>query len=282
MPPLPVFRTKADLRQQVTAWRQDGQKIALVPTMGALHAGHLDLIRIAQSKADRVIASIFVNPTQFAPHEDLDRYPRQEAADRDALSTAGCDGLYAPTTHVMYPAGFDTSITPGRVAERLEGAFRPHFFGGVATVVTKLFLQALPDVAVFGEKDWQQLQVIKRMVIDLDLGVDIVAAPTRREADGLALSSRNAYLSDAERAAAPVLKQVLDDLALKVRDEPAQLAMHMEAGIKRILSAGFRAVDYLEVCHAETLSPWQAGDPARILVAAWLGQTRLIDNCGLD
>ncbi|WP_085339979.1 pantoate--beta-alanine ligase [Aquidulcibacter paucihalophilus] len=282
MASLSIVRTRADLRALVSTLRQDGKKIALVPTMGALHAGHLALIEQAKAAADGVIASIFVNPTQFAPHEDLARYPRQEAADIAQLQAIGCDGLYAPPVQELYPEGFQTRVVPGAVAARLEGAFRPHFFGGVATVVAKLFLQVDPDVAVFGEKDWQQLQVISTMVRDLDLGVEILPAPTHREADGLALSSRNAYLSEAERAIAPTLKQALDQVAGALKRAPETLATVIDQAKAELIASGFHSIDYLEACHSQTLEPWQPGDPARILAAAWLGKTRLIDNRGLD
>ena len=282
MSSLSIVRTRADLRTLVSNWRRDGKKIALVPTMGALHAGHLALIEQAKASADVVIASIFVNPTQFAPHEDLARYPRQEAADIESLKAIGCDALYAPHVAELYPEGFQTSIVPGAVAARLEGAFRPHFFGGVATVVAKLFLQVDPDIAIFGEKDWQQLQVICTMVRDLDLKVEIAPAPTHREADGLALSSRNAYLSAAEREIAPNLKQALDKIASALIQAPETLPGVLEQTTADLLAAGFGPIDYLEVCHSQTLEPWHPGDPARILVAAWLGKTRLIDNRGLD
>ena len=282
MASLSIVRTRADLRALVSTLRQDGKKIALVPTMGALHAGHLALIEQAKAAADGVIASIFVNPTQFAPHEDLARYPRQEAADIAQLQAIGCDGLYAPPVQELYPEGFQTRVVPGAVAARLEGAFRPHFFGGVATVVAKLFLQVDPDVAVFGEKDWQQLQVISTMVRDLDLGVEILPAPTHREADGLALSSRNAYLSEAERAIAPTLKQALDQVAGALKRAPETVATVIDQAKAELMASGFHSIDYLEACHSQTLEPWQPGDPARILAAAWLGKTRLIDNRGLD
>jgi pantoate--beta-alanine ligase len=277
-----IVRTRSDLRALVSNWRRDGKKIALVPTMGALHAGHLALIEQAKAAADVVIASIFVNPTQFAPHEDLARYPRQEAADIEHLKAIGCHALYAPDVTELYPEGFQTHVVPGAIAQRLEGAFRPHFFGGVATVVAKLFLQVTPDIAVFGEKDWQQLQVISTMVRDLDLRVEIAPALTHREADGLALSSRNAYLSASERDIAPSLKQALDAIAETITHAPETLADMLERTKAQLLAAGFASIDYLEVCHSQTLEPWQTGDPARILVAAWLGKTRLIDNRGLD
>jgi pantoate--beta-alanine ligase len=250
--------------------------------MGALHAGHLALIEQAKAAADVVIASIFVNPAQFAPYEDLARYPRQEAADIESLNAIGCDALYAPHVAELYPEGFQTRVVPGAVASRLEGAWRPHFFGGVATVVAKLFFQVDPDIAIFGEKDWQQLQVICTMVRDLDLKVEIAPALTHREADGLALSSRNAYLSPAEREIAPNLKQALDKIAEALTQAPETLADVLEQTKAQLLGSGFGSIDYLEVCHSQTLEPWHLGDPARILVAAWLGKTRLIDNRGLD
>lgn len=282
MSSLSIVRTRADLRALVSNWRRDGKKIALVPTMGALHAGHLALIEQAQGTADAVIASIFVNPTQFAPHEDLACYPRKEASDIEQLKAIGCDGLYAPQVAELYPEGFQTRVVPGPVARRLEGASRPHFFGGVATVVAKLFLQVNPDVAVFGEKDWQQLQVITTMVRDLDLQVQILPAPTERESDGLALSSRNAYLTASQREIAPSLKYALDQIAEAVRSAPESLADILAQTKTQLLAKGFQSIDYLEVCHSETLEPWQPGDPARVLVAAWLGKTRLIDNRGLE
>ncbi|MES2034359.1 MAG: pantoate--beta-alanine ligase, partial [Pseudomonadota bacterium] len=194
--PLPVARTVAELRAQVSAWKAQGLRVAMVPTMGALHAGHLSLVRLGNQLADRTVASIFVNPTQFAPHEDFDSYPRGEGQDAALLAQAGCGLLFAPTAAEMYPDGFSTTVNvTGGVASPLEGQSRPHFFGGVATVVSKLLNQCRPDVAIFGEKDYQQLAVIRRMARDLDLGVEIVGGPTMREADDLARSSRNAYLT---------------------------------------------------------------------------------------
>jgi pantoate--beta-alanine ligase len=206
---LPIARTVRELRTHVARWRNQNLTVGFAPTMGALHDGHLELVRALQRRCDRTIASIFVNPKQFAAHEDLDRYPRNEAGDAALLAGVGCDLIYAPPREVMYPDGHSTSVSVAGISEPLEGEARPHFFGGVATVVTKLLLQCLPDVAAFGEKDYQQLLVIKRMVRDLDMPVEILAVPTLREADGLAMSSRNAYLSREERIIASRLNLIL-------------------------------------------------------------------------
>ncbi|HWB45775.1 MAG TPA: pantoate--beta-alanine ligase [Hyphomicrobiaceae bacterium] len=272
---IPVIRTLAALRAQVRRWREAGETVALVPTMGALHEGHLDLVRLARARCRRVAVSIFVNPAQFGPREDLSRYPRDEAGDLAKLQQVGCDGVWAPDAAAMYPPGFATRVVPSGAAEGLESDFRPHFFGGVATVCCKLFTQVLPDVAVFGEKDYQQLLVVRQMVRDLDLQLEIVAAPTRREADGLAMSSRNAYLSPQERAVAPTLYQVLQTVARSGGRDAKIIA----EGKKTLEAAGFR-VDYLDVRDAETLKPADANSarPLRALAAAWLGKTRLIDN----
>jgi pantoate--beta-alanine ligase len=278
---VPVMRTVPALRAQVRAWRQAQETVALVPTMGALHRGHLDLVRLAKSRCRRTVVSIFVNPTQFAPHEDFERYPREEAGDLAKLASVGCDLVWSPDARVMYPGGFATGIVPGGAAEGLESDFRPHFFGGVATVCCKLFTQVAPDVAVFGEKDYQQLCVVKQMVRDLDLPLEIVGMPTVREADGLALSSRNAYLSAEERKIAPLLHRVIAkvaEAAAKGDDNAAAIA----EGKAALTAAGFR-IDYLEVRNAQTLQPLEPGTqrPQRVLVAAWLGKTRLIDNVGV-
>ncbi|RJF83647.1 pantoate--beta-alanine ligase [Azospirillum cavernae] len=275
---LTVLRNVADLRAQVAAWRGAGQTVALVPTMGALHDGHLALVRRGRELADHVIASVFVNPTQFAPHEDFDRYPRDEAGDAAKLASAGCAALYAPTVRGMYPDGFATAISVGGPSEGLCGSFRPQMFGGVAIVVTKLFLQALPDVAVFGEKDYQQLMVIRRFTRDLDIPVRVEGLPTVREADGLALSSRNAYLSPDERARAPELNRALT-VAAAALTAGAELDGVLTAVRGRIAEAGFGAIDYVELRDGETLAPiTRVERPARLLVAAWLGKARLIDN----
>lgn len=301
-PPLPLARTVAELRASVAAWRAAGERVAFVPTMGALHEGHLSLVRQGKQQAERVVASVFVNPTQFAPTEDLARYPRQEAKDAELLAGAGCDLLYLPSPLEIYPAGFSTAVTVSGVSEDLEGAFRPQMFGGVATVVAKLLIQAQPDIALFGEKDFQQLLVIRRLARDLDLPVEILAGATVREADGLAMSSRNAYLTPAERATAASLNRILSQAAARVRGGETVAAAEAWAGAA-LIDAGFEKVDYVAIRDAEDLSPLTASDVAeivrnvveippivssgegaifksgaRILAAAWLGKTRLIDN----
>ena len=276
---LRIIRTVSPLRSAIARWRGAGGKIALVPTMGALHDGHLALVRKARRRARRVVVSIFVNPAQFAPHEDLATYPRTFDADVAALAQAGTDLVWAPSVTTMYPKDFSTRLVPeGPAAVGLEDRFRPHFFSGVATVVAKLLTQCTPDFAMFGEKDYQQLQVITRMAKDLDLPVKIVPVPTVREKDGLALSSRNAYLSAGERAAAPTLYRVLKDIAARIaRGELA--ARVLDEGSAAIERAGF-ALDYLEARHAKTLKPIETttDGPIRLLVAARIGRTRLIDN----
>jgi pantoate--beta-alanine ligase len=256
--------------------------VALVPTMGALHKGHLALVRQARRRAEKVIVSIFVNPTQFAPTEDFGSYPRTFAQDLAELAKLEVDLVWAPSADVMYPQGFATRIVPeGPALAGLEDKFRPHFFGGVATVVAKLFAQCRPDFAMFGEKDFQQLKVVTRMAKDLDLPVRVIGIPTVREGDGLALSSRNAYLSDAERAVAPTLYRVLIGCAAKI-SAGASLAKALDEGRGAITAAGF-ALDYLEARHAETLAAIASAKdgPVRLLVAARIGKTRLIDNIGV-
>lgn len=283
-PALPVVRTVADLRAQVSAWKREGLRVAMVPTMGALHEGHLSLVRLGNELADRTVASIFVNPAQFAPHEDFDAYPRGEDRDSALLAAAGCALLFAPTAGEMYPEGFATSVSVATgVSQPLEGVSRPHFFGGVATVVSKLLNQCRPDVAIFGEKDYQQLLVIKRMARDLDLGVEIVGGPTSREADDLAMSSRNAYLTPEEREAAAALPAAMAAAVGWLRE--GQAAEGVEGRVKAILGeAGFGKIDYVEVRDGETLErlgPGPVGVGARVFVAAWMGKTRLIDNWGV-
>jgi pantoate--beta-alanine ligase len=275
-----IVRTIDDLRRAVNAWRRERRTIALVPTMGGLHEGHLSLVRLARQSADRIAASLFVNPTQFAAHEDLDRYPRDENGDAAKLEDAGCDLLYAPGTDSIYPPGFSTSVTVAGVSAPLEGEIRPHFFGGVATVVTKLLLQSAPDVAVFGEKDYQQLQVIRRLVRDLDIPVKVVAGPTVREPDGLAMSSRNRYLSPEERATAGKLNVILRDAVAALENGGAIAAIEHDAH-QRLFECGFAPIDYVAVRDATDLSPLAStrlDRPARLLAAAWVGATRLIDN----
>jgi pantoate--beta-alanine ligase len=274
-----IVHTRSDLRDAVSGWHTAGDTVALVPTMGALHAGHLALVRQAAEQARRVVVSIFVNPTQFAPHEDFGRYPRTLEADAEKLAAEPADLIYAPSAEEMYPTGFATHVVPqGGPAAGLETDARPHFFGGVATVVSKLFNQVRPDIAVFGEKDWQQLQVVRRMAADLDLGVRVVSGRTVRELDGLALSSRNAYLSPEERRAAPALHRVLMESAALIGGGAPMAAVLHEAR-RAIEAAGF-TVDYLEGRHAEELTAIAGPHhgPVRLLVAARIGGTRLIDN----
>jgi pantoate--beta-alanine ligase len=275
---LPTVRTVADLRAHIGGWRAEGLRVGLVPTMGALHQGHLSLVTRALQLADRVCVTLFVNPKQFGPGEDYSVYPRTEAADAALLAGAGAHLLYAPGVEVMYPEGFATTVTVSGVSEGLCGDVRPGHFQGVATVVAKLLLQAQPDVAVFGEKDYQQLQVIKTLVRDLDIPVEVVGAPTLRDPDGLAMSSRNAYLTPGQRAVAPALNRALGEAARSV----ANGAPASEATAKAradLLAAGFDKVDYVEVRDAETLKPVEHPTrPARVIAAAWLGKARLIDN----
>lgn len=274
-----IVRTVAELRARVAAWRAAGLKVGLVPTMGALHAGHLSLVTAARREADRVVASVFVNPTQFGPTEDFSAYPRQEARDALMLAEAGAHLLYAPSVGEMYPEGFATTVSVAGLSEGLCGDVRPGHFQGVATVVSKLLLQALPDVAVFGEKDYQQLQVIRRVVRDLDIPVAVRGAATVREADGLAMSSRNAYLTAAERAVAPALHRVLSGLADRLAGGGEVAAPLLDHGRRDLLAAGFAAVDYVELRDAATLAPLDRADrPARLLAAVRLGKARLIDN----
>ncbi|MCH7931128.1 MAG: pantoate--beta-alanine ligase [Proteobacteria bacterium] len=270
--------TVADLRRAVDAWRADGHGVGLAPTMGALHAGHLALVEEARRRCPRVVVSVFVNPAQFAPGEDFDEYPRDEAGDMAKLAALGVDLVFAPGRDEIYPAGFATTVTVAGVGDGLCAATRPHFFAGVATVVTKLLVQCLPDVAVFGEKDYQQLVVVRRLARDLDIPVEIVGVPTVREADGLAMSSRNAYLTPDERRIAGGLNVLLADVAGRVaRGEAASGALAW--GRQRLEGMGFDSIDYLELRDAETLEPVaRAIRPARVLAAVCIGGARLIDN----
>jgi pantoate--beta-alanine ligase len=283
-PPLPIARTPGALRVQVGAWRAAGERVGLVPTMGALHEGHLSLVRLARAKADRVVVSIFVNPTQFAVGEDFDAYPRDEATDAAALAQTGCcDLIYVPTPAQMYPDGFATRVRVEGLTDELEGARRPGHFDGVATVVTKLLTQCAPDVAAFGEKDYQQLMVIRRLARDLDLPVEILGAPIARATDGLALSSRNAYLTPSERPTAAALHRVLAAAAGQIR--AGESVAGAEAGaIDTLLAAGFAEVDYIQARDAVDLSrlgPGPIQRPARLVAAATLGRVRLLDNLAI-
>jgi len=271
-----IARTLEDLRRQVAEWRASGETIALVPTMGALHAGHLSLVHRAREHAERVVVSIFVNPTQFAPTEDLAEYPRTFEADCAVLEGLA-DLVYAPDAATMYPEGSCTAVElEGPATAGLEDRFRPTHFRGVATVVAKLLLQTLPDYATFGEKDYQQLEVVSRMAQDLFIPVTILPVPTMREADGLAMSSRNRYLAPAERALAPVLHATLQDCASRIRaGEPIEPAV---ADARATIAAAGFAIDYLEARDAARLGPAVADRSIRLLVAASLGPTRLIDN----
>lgn len=273
-----VARTVAALRQAVAGWRGGGQRVGLVPTMGAIHRGHLALVAAARAPCDRVVASLFVNPKQFGPAEDFAAYPRDEAGDLAAFAAGGVDLVYAPTVAEMYPPGFAANIRIGGVSEGLDGAHRPGHFDGVATVVAKLLLQCLPDAAYFGEKDYQQLLVVRRLVRDLDIPVRIEGVPTLREPDGLALSSRNVYLSPEEQRVAPLLYRTLCDAAVSLAQTPDAVEPVLEGGRETLSAAGF-AVDYLELRDAVDLSPLARLDrPGRLLAAARLGRTRLIDN----
>jgi pantoate--beta-alanine ligase len=275
----PVVRTLVALRRALTRIRSSGETVALVPTMGALHKGHLALVKLAKRRADRVVVSIFVNPAQFAPHEDFSSYPSTVEADFAALSQLNVDLVWAPSAAEMYPEGFSTRINPaGPATAGLEDKFRPHFFGGVATVVAKLFLQVAPDFAIFGQKDFQQLKVVTAMAKDLDIPTKVIGAPTVRDKDGLALSSRNAYLPAAERAVAPTLHRVLKECAKAIAGGKP-IASTLAVGRTAIERSGF-LLDYLEARHADTLAPIAAkkDGPVRLLAAAKIGKTRLIDN----
>jgi len=278
----PVVETVADLRARIAGWRKDeSARIGLVPTMGALHEGHLSLVREMKARTDRVVVSIFVNPAQFAPHEDFDRYPRNMEDDLAKLATTRADLVFAPGVAEMYPHGFATGIEVAGPSAGLETDFRPHFFGGVATVVAKLLIAALPDIAIFGEKDYQQLLVIRRLTVDLGLPIEIIGGAIVREPDGLAMSSRNAYLKPDERRIAGKLNLVLKDLAARARSGET-IPSAEAAGKTALLEAGFNSVDYVAIRDAETLEKIETlSRPARILAAAKVGATRLIDNFGV-
>lgn len=274
-----ILRTVPSLRRALEPYRKTGASIALVPTMGALHRGHMALVREARRRAKRVVVSIFVNPTQFAPHEDFASYPRSFATDLKALRAANVDAVWAPAVEAMYPNGFATRLAPeGSAKAGLEDEYRPHFFGGVATVVAKLFTQVSPDFAFFGQKDYQQLRVVTQIAKDLDLPVKVIGVPTVREPDGLALSSRNVYLSSTERAVAPMLYKVLKGCASRIKSGE-KIDRVLDVGRIEVDLAGF-GLDYLEARHALTLAPVVSlkEGPVRLLIAARLGKTRLIDN----
>lgn len=275
-----TIRTVDALRAAISEFRKAGERVALVPTMGALHAGHMALVAAARRHADRVVVSIFVNPIQFGPNEDFDKYPRQEQRDARMLSDARVDILWAPGVGEMYPDGFATHVSVSGVSEVLDGAHRPGHFDGVATVVTKLLNQVRPDAALFGEKDFQQLAVIRRMVTDLDMGIEIVGVPTQREDDGLALSSRNAYLAAEDRAQAVALPRALG-VAERALEKGASVEEALESAREMLTAAGFE-VDYVTLVDAETLGDPVAGRPQRLLAAARLHGTRLIDNIAVN
>ena len=275
--------TISALRGMTSGWREARETIALVPTMGALHEGHLELVAAAKSQADRVVVSIFVNPTQFGPNEDFTRYPRRLEKDIALLKKAGADAVWLPSVEEMYPDGFSTTIHVAGVGEGLETDFRPGHFDGVATVVAKLLNQVTPDVALFGQKDYQQLCVIRRLVIDLNINTRIVGVPTVREADGLAMSSRNVYLTDAERKAAVQVNRILRHSAAVLKHEGRPLDETLEKAQQLLLDAGFKSVDYVTLCDSKTLAPLDAYQPgSRLLMAGWLGTTRLIDNIAVE
>src|SRR6516162_7694727 len=274
-----IGRTISDLRRHIAVWRKAAERIGLVPTMGALHEGHMALVRTAHAQCDRVIATIFVNPKQFAPSEDLGSYPRREAADLEILSAAGVELVFMPAVEEIYPAQFTTFVRVTGLADVLCGAHRPGHFDGVATVVTKLLIQSLPDAAYFGEKDYQQLVVVRRLTRDLDIPVRIVGVPTVREPDGLALSSRNAYLSPEERQIAPNVARVLRGVTNAVARRSTTIALEHARGCDELRDAGV-AVEHLEIRNSETLTPVtdEITAPSRVFVAVLLGRTRLIDN----
>ena len=273
-----VVRTIADLRQRISSWRVEGQTVSLVPTMGALHDGHLSLIKIAQEKCDKVVASIFVNPKQFLPNEDFEKYPRNEDSDIEKLVELGTALLFSPNASEMYRADASTAVVISQLTDCLCATSRPGFFDGVGTVVTKLLIQTLPDIAIFGEKDYQQLLIIKRLARDLDIPTKIIGAPTIREIDGLAVSSRNVYLSPTHRETAPSIFKVLKRTATAIAlGDDASLAA--QKAHDDLVLAGFSKIEYFEARHSETLEPIKdTRNPGRLFAAVWLGSTRLIDN----
>lgn len=280
---LPVLRRVEELRSATRPWRRVGESIGLVPTMGALHAGHLALLHRAIADCDHAVATIFVNPKQFDRKEDLSRYPRDEGRDAKLLAEHRCDLLFAPQVEDMYPPGFASTVAVTGVSDVLEGLYRPGHFNGVTTVVCKLLLQSLPDRAYFGEKDYQQLTVVRQMVRDLDIPVEIVPVETVREPDGLALSSRNVNLTPSQRAVAPLLHRVMTEIAEELADGQTPASLLLPEAQQRLGSAGFTKIDYLALHAADDLTSLRQVDrPARLFAAAWLGKTRLIDNIAVE
>jgi len=278
---LDIVRTVVELRSHVSAWRKDGLTISLVPTMGSLHAGHLSLMKVGKEKSDKVIASIFVNPLQFAPDEDFETYPREENCDILKLVEEGVDLLFAPNVNEMYRQNSKTTINVGGLTDCLCALSRPGFFDGVATVVTKLLLQALPDIAIFGEKDYQQLLVIKRFTTDLDIPAEIIGAPTIREDDGLALSSRNIYLDPKSRSIAPSMYRILNQHASNISNG-SDINKSLKLARQNMHDLGFDKIDYLDLRNSQTLEACSdLKQPSRLFAAAWLGSTRLIDNLAI-
>jgi pantoate--beta-alanine ligase len=282
--PITIARTRAEAKDWYRSQRAAGKRIAFAPTMGALHDGHISLIRLGLEKADVACSSIFVNPTQFAAHEDLATYPRDEEGDLRKLAEAGCTLCYCPSASEMYPPGDSTRVVVKDLSHILEGDVRPHFFEGVASVVSRLFLHLCPDVAVFGEKDYQQLLVIRRMTQDMGFGIEILGGPTIREADGLAMSSRNTYLTPEERVKAVDVSRVMRETALRL-EAGGSIRQAAEAAKAELMAAGYASVDYVEARRADTLAPFgmesaPEGISGRVLVATRLGKTRLIDNMG--
>lgn len=276
-----TLETISDLRLFVAGYRKSGKSVAFVPTMGALHDGHMELVRQGLARADICIPYIFVNPAQFAPNEDFASYPRVLESDLEKLRLAKASAVYVPSGQEIYPEGFATAISVSGVSSPLEGEFRPHFFSGVATVVAKMLLQCLPDIALFGEKDYQQLQVIRRMTADLDIPVEIIGVPTVRDENGLALSSRNAYLDDAQYAVAVKLNTILRDMGHAIL-RGKEIGTAERDAHDALLQAGFERVDYITARHAGTLAVAGEGErDVRLLAAVWLGRARLIDNMPL-
>ena len=276
-----IVRTVAEMRSHVSMWRRKGLSVALVPTMGSLHAGHLSLMKVGKERSDRVIATIFVNPLQFAPNEDFETYPRREDSDIQKLVEEDIDLLFAPDVNEMYRPDATTTINVGGLTDCLCALSRPGFFDGVATVVTKLLLQALPDIAIFGEKDYQQLLVIKRLATDLDIPVEIIGAPTIREEDGLALSSRNVYLDTKSRSIAPSMYNILNQYASDISNGN-DIKKSLQLAKQNMQKSGFEKIEYLDLRSSQTLQACNdIKKPSRLFAAAWLGSTRLIDNLAI-